>query len=207
LSAIRAPLATYHNSAAVGAGTAAWLDQVSGAYIGTDGKYALGALQSTTVINLTTSSQGQGSGAGPWPTANVLSLRSLLTRGPASHGRVYWPAGGNAISTTTGVLSGAVVTGVVTAAQTLLNAINVQAALAFGSNAGVGLVSPKGTGFQSPVTRVGVGQKLDHMESRERDLPEQHQFLPLTVSLALLEELDDDFREAMKKEFPNADLP
>jgi hypothetical protein len=207
LTNIRAAVQTYHTTAAVGAGTTAFCDAVSGAYIGTDGRYALGALQSTTRVPLASSVAGVGTPALPWSTAGVITLRSLLTRGPASHGRVYWPATGQSYDKTTGVVAAATVTTWVTAAKTLVDALNAVAATNFGTGSNVGLVSAKLTGYQSPVIRVGIGQKLDSMESRERDIPEAHQFLTTVNSTLLLAGLDDDFRDAMRDEFPDADLP
>jgi hypothetical protein len=91
------------------------------------------------------------------------------------------------------------------AAKTLLDAINTSAAGVFGTGCNVGLVSPYGSGFQSPVVRAGIGSKMDSMESRERNLSEAHVFNNLTVSTALLEQLDEDFKDKMRDEFPDAD--
>jgi hypothetical protein len=207
LTAIRAPLTTYHQTLAVGAGNTTWLDAAAGAYIGTDGKYALGALQTTTRVPLTSPAAGQGSAGFPWATAIAITLRSLLTRGPASHGRIYWPATAVFLTTSTGRLTSSQQTTWATNAKTLIDAINVQAAAAFGAGATVGLVSQVRDGYQSPVIRVGIGAKPDHMESREKDLPEAHVYANTLVAARLLEELDDDFRDAMRDEFPDADLP
>jgi hypothetical protein len=207
LTNIRTAAIAYHSDSGVGAGVSAYLDSISGAYIGTDGKYALGALQSTTTVALTTSTPGAGSAQNPWSTAGVLTLRSLLTRGPASHGRCYWPAVGQPTTSTTGVVATGTVNGWSATAATFLNAVNAVAATNFGTGTNIGLVSNKLSGFQSPVTKVGIGQKLDSMESRERDIPENHKFTNLTVSTALLEQLDDEFRDAMRDEFPDSDLP
>lgn len=198
LTNIRPALTTYHSTAAVGAGSSCFLDAVSGAYIGTDGNYALGSLQSTTRVPLTTSTPGSGTTDKPWPTANVISLRSLLLRGPASHGRIYWPATSQGIQGATGVIAGSTVSSVAAAAKLMLDAVNVQALANFGTGCNVGLVSKVGTGFQSPVIRVGIGQKLDHIESREGEIPEAHVFQNLTISTALLAELDDEFRRQME---------
>jgi len=199
LTAIRNALTTYHTITAVGAGSKCFLTDVSGAYIGTDGKYALGSLQSTTRVPMVTPTAGIGTNGGPWTQSIVLSLRSLLLRGPGSHGRIYWPATSAQVDPNTGVMTGANVSSIVAGAQSMLNAINTQAALAFGSGSNVGLVSPLGSGFQSPVIRVGIGQRLDSMESRERDIPESHVFSNLTLATALLEDLDDDFRRRMEE--------
>jgi hypothetical protein len=207
LTSIRNAFTTYHTITAVAAGSKCWLTDLSGAYIGTDGKYALGSLQSTTRVPMTTPTAGIGVNGGPYSQSIVLSLRSLLLRGPGSHGRVYWPATSAQIVPDTGVMSTANVNSIAAGAQSLINAINVQAALTYGSGCNVGLVSPLGSGFQSPVTRVGIGQRLDSMESRERDIPESHVFSNLTLAAALQENVDDEFRRRMHEEFPDADLP
>lgn len=199
LSAIRSAILAYHADINVASGTHCYLTSVSGAYIGTDGKYALGALQNTTRVNFTSVTAGTGASNLPWSSACVISLRSLLTRGPASHGRIYYPRTGAGIDTNTGVILSGTLTGIVTAAQTLVNALNTQASGVYGTGTNVGLVSPKGTGFQSPVVRVGIGQKMDSMESRERDIPEAHVFANTAVSAALLEDLDDEFRRQMEE--------
>lgn len=203
LTAIRSAVVTFHALATVSAGTSCWVSDVSGAYIGTDGNYALGSLQSTTRVPLTTITAGANATTAPYSQAVVLSLRSLLLRGPASHGRIYYPATGLGIAFATGALASSNTTGISAAAATMLNTFNTQASLAFGSGTNVGLVSPNGLGFQSPVIRVGVGQRMDHMESRERDIPESHVFTNLTLATALLEDQDDDFRRRMQEEFGN----
>lgn len=208
LSAIRAPLTTFHTTSNLSAGTACYLDSVSGAYLGTDGSYVLGSLQTTTRIGLTTSTPGAtGTSTGPWSQAMVLSLRSLLLRGPGSHGRMYWPAISLPVLNTTGVVSSTNVNGILAAATTMINAVNTQASLAFGAGTNVGLVSAKAPGFQSPVVRVGIGQRLDSMESRERDIPEAHAFSATALAASLLEDADDEFRRQFEDLVKNPDRP
>jgi hypothetical protein len=108
--------------------------------------------------------------------------------------------------TDTGALNSTSTSNSSLAAKTLIDAINAVAATNFGTGANVGLVSPLGSGYQSPVTRVGIGQKLDHMESRERDIPEAHTFQNTVTSLLLNEQLDDEFRDAMRDAYPDAVL-
>jgi hypothetical protein len=199
LTNIRTAVTTFHASATLNAGNICYLDALSGAYIGTDGKYALGPLQTTTRVALTTSTPGGGVSTNSWATAIVLTLRSALTRGPGSHGRIYWPSTGAAVQSTNGVLADVTVNSIAANASTMLNAINAVAATNWGTGTNIGLVSPKGSGFQSPVTRVGIGHKIDHMESRERDLPEAHVFAALTLARQIEEDLDDDFRRRMEE--------
>jgi hypothetical protein len=195
---------TFHAATTTGVGGSCFLSEASGAYIGTDGKYALGALQTTTRVPITPVTAGNGTSALPWATSMVWSLRSLLTRGPASHGRVYYPHTNAPLIATTGRLALAQQQSYATAVTTFLNGVNLAASGSFGSGSNVGLVSPAGSGFQSPVVRFGIGAKPDHMESRERDLPESYVFQTTTNSLLLLEELDDEFRDRMREEFPDS---
>jgi hypothetical protein len=199
LTAIRAPILTYHGTTAVASGTSCFVSAVSGAYIGTDGNYALGALQTTTRVPMTTVTAGTGGANSPFTQACVISLRSLLTRGPGSHGRIYWPRTGLTVDPGTGTISSGNLTNIANAAKAMLDGIGAAAVSNFGSGSYVGLVSPQGTGFQSPVIRVGIGQKLDHMESREKDIPEGHVFATLAGTTTLLEDLDDEFRRRMEE--------
>jgi len=120
---------------------------------------------------------------------------------------MYWPATAIQITPNAGTVLSTTVGTIATAAKTMLDGINGAAATAFGTGTNIGLVSNKGSGFQSPVTRVGIGQRVDHMESRERNLTESHVFQNLVVSVLLNAQLDDEFRDAMRDEFPDADLP
>lgn len=194
---------TFHNTIGVAAGTNTFIYEAAGAYIGTDGKYALGALQTTTRVPITPIKSGAGTTVAPWATANVISLRSLLTRGPASHGRIYWPFTAPPLVGATGRIPSGNQTTYATAVKTFLDGVNLAASGSFGSGANVGLVSPIGSGFQSPVIRFGIGAKPDHMESREKDLPEAYVFQNTANSVLLLEQLDDEFKDAMDDAFPD----
>lgn len=201
-TAINPLVDTFHKSGTLQNGANNYYTGISGALIGTDGKYALGTLQPTTRYTRPTASVGVGVGTLPWSSAICLTLRSLLLRGPASHGRMYYPSNVQGVGNTTGVILPGVVTSFVTAAQTMLNGINTAAISQFGANTYVQLVSNKGSGFQSPVTQVGVGQKYDHMESRESDLVEAHVFLPLTITTALTRERDEEIGRQLDDLFP-----
>jgi hypothetical protein len=112
-----------------------------------------------------------------------------------------------AVVSGTGVILAASVTAIRTAAVTYLNAVNTLASSTFGSGTNVGLVSPIGSGAQVAVTRVGIGQKMDSMESREKDIPESHNFGNLSISTLLNERVDDDFRDKFQDLYPDAQLP
>lgn len=172
--------ATFHSSASVGAGAYAWLTEMTCAYIGTDGKYVGGGGQATTRSALTTPVQGQGSGGAPFTQALVYSLRTLLTRGRGSNGRMYYPALGLTTSSGTGLLSVGTIGGAASAAQTLFNGLNAAADSALPGTGGLSVMSNVSTGIAATVTGVRVGNKLDRQESRERDLPETYSLQPVT---------------------------
>jgi len=58
-------------------------------------------------------------------------------------------------------------------------------------------VSPIGLGYRAPVTSIGIGQRLDAMESRERNIPEAHVFSPLTIALAVNSDVNREYRERL----------
>jgi len=87
---------------------------------------------------------------------------------------------------------------IATAAQTMFNAFNTQAAAKFGTGSNVSLVSKVGGGVEAAVTSVGIGGKLDSMESRERNLLENHQFKTLTLTALLEAERDRELREGFE---------
>jgi hypothetical protein len=190
LTAIDPFIATFHSHVNLWASSNSFYDGLNAALIGVDGKYALGSLQPTTIFTRGTPSPGAGTCVNPWATAMVLSLRSAILRGPASHGRMYWPQLGTLVTPGLGTWPSSVQNAMATAGQTMFNSINTACATAFGTGSNVSLVSNIGFGSQSPVINVGVGAKPDHMESRERTLQELHVFKPLTLAASVLAERD-----------------
>jgi hypothetical protein len=199
-TALATPATTFFQTTNTGTGTNTWLTSISGALIGVDGKYALGKLQSTTRYTLPTPAVGVGGIVSPWPTACVLSLRSVILRGPGSHGRMYWPTPALSPTAATGIYNAANVNAIATAAQTFFNAVNTASSTAFGSGSYVSNVSPIGLGAQATIVNVNVGFKPDHMESRESSLLEAYVIKPLTVSTTLLADRDDEFLDALKNQ-------
>lgn len=196
LTAIAPAVQTFHTTLQNGVGSSTYLDSLSAAYIGVDGKYVLGGLQPTTRYTYPTPVAGAGSGIGPYSAAMVWTLRSLTLRGPASHGRVYYPACAIAVTPATGVVGITYTSSIADTAKVLLNTVNTQAAAKFGTGSLVSLVSKVGAGKIAPVVKVGAGQRLDSMESRERKIPEAYYYGTLAVSTQLERERDDDLRDA-----------
>jgi hypothetical protein len=200
LTAILPAFSSFHTNTGNAWGTNVWLTGASGALIGVDGRYANGSLQPTTRVALGTPVSGFGTPNMPWATALVFTLRSLVLRGPGSHGRFYWPMTFSQIASGTGVASAGTVGAWATSAQTLINAVHSQANTSFGSGTYVGLVSPKGAGIQSPVAQVWVGGKPDHMESREHRLSEAYVARSLSYTSLLIAERDRKLRDLLDEQ-------
>lgn len=198
LGAISGPVGTFHSNIASKVGTNCFLTALTAALIGTNGRYAGGSAQSTTVYTYATPVAGGGTITAPWTQAMAWSLRSAILRGPGSHGRCFYPAAAASIDSTTGILTPAVQTAYAAAVLTLLNAINTASSAAFGAGTNVSNMSPVGLGFQSPVTRVGIGARLDHQESREKSLSETYLFSNTTIARAVLDEAERDYLDLLK---------
>jgi len=189
-------VSTFHASANVKAGSNCVLTQLTAAYIGVDGLYVLGSLQPTTVYTYPSPVLGNGTGIHPLASSLVISLRSLRLRGPASHGRMYYPALGQSVNSPGGDISSAALGLFITQAKTLIDGINTTAAASFGAGGKVSLVSKVGTGAEAIVTSLMVDQKMDHMESRERSMPSVYQSAAPAVAAAAIAERDEELRRA-----------
>lgn len=155
----------FHTTTNVAAGTSAFLDNVSAARIGVNGKYdPAGQL---TVITAPTVTAGIGSPTQPWNTAGVLSLRTALPRGRGSNGRVYWPYLAAVLNAGTGRLNTQLR---VTAAKAFLDSLNT-AANAYDPGMRLIVASNVGAGLNVPVIGVRSDDRLDSIERRENDQP------------------------------------
>lgn len=189
LDTVKTAVAAYHSSATLKNHPGAWLKTLTAAYIGMDGKYVDGANQPTTTYTYPAPQAGQGTIFHAYSTAMVLTLRSNISRGPGAYGRVYWPsAEGLDIS---GRWATTAVDIYLTAATTMLNAIN-QAARTFWSPAsGISVFSNKGAGVIGTVVRVGIGRAPDSQRRRDNGIAEEHKYSTLTSAAATLAELED----------------
>lgn len=178
------PISAYHSNSSVGAGNRAFLTELTGAFIGTDGKYVGGGLQSTQHYVLTPLA-GAGTSVYNFTTACVLSLRTDKARGYASNGRIYWPAMALAIDTTSGMFSNT--TQVAIAAKTMLDGINGAAGSILGSGRQLAVMSNVGAGEHAFVRSVRVGSKQDRQERREKQIVELYEERLLAAG-ALLDE-------------------
>jgi hypothetical protein len=157
-----------HSASGMGTGINCYLNQTTGAQIGVNGKYLPSTQQ--TIFSPIDPIAGVGTGALPWSTAMVYSLRTANPRGRASNGRVYWPAPSATIDITTGRITAAQVTSRLNAFKTFLNACNT-AANTYWTNMKVVVASNVGGGEIQPVTSVRVDQRLDSIERRENNQP------------------------------------
>lgn len=166
LESISGPVQTFHASSPAFNGTNCYLDELTAAHIGTNGKY-VSSSELTTHRVYTTPVAGTGSPIHPWNTALVTSLRTLQARGLASNGRMYWPNTAIAVQTNTGRTG--TLTSYVGAVKTMLDAINV-AAQSYQSGLRIhvlGYSAKTGQNFTSLVTNIRADNRLDSIERRE----------------------------------------
>jgi hypothetical protein len=182
--AAKARWSTFHTSAGAATGSYVWLTEVQTAYIGTNGLYVGGAGQNTTRSALTTPVQGQGASGAPYTQCLVVSLRTALTRGPGSNGRLYIPwCGGAGIQTGTGTVASSATASMAAAAQVLINGINIDARANLPGTGGVAVMSNVRSGVAATVTSVRVGNRIDTQESRERSIKETYSSLSITPAV------------------------
>lgn len=192
LSTISGAITTFHQGQ-VSAGTSTFLKQLTGAMIGTDGKYLGGGTQSTQVYNYATPPAGVTAGTQPFSSCIVLSLRTPQQRGYASNGRLYWPSQGTAVGATTGTFNSSSMGTVASQAATMINQINAAlgTVLGLGGSSRVAVMSSVGAGTTALVTSVRVGVKPDRQERREKRIREDHVSAAVASTAGLLEELRD----------------
>ena len=175
LESIAPAVSTFFGGTALKAGVNTFLTELTGAVIGTDGKYLGGATQATKRHTYGTPVSGAYLGVHDWPFSTVLSLRSsVLGRGPGSHGRMYWPSVGQQVDTNTGRFAAATTATLKDAAVTLLQAINAAGEATFGAGNVIVNASPVGAGHRAVVNRVLVGNRPDHIERRENAVAEAY---------------------------------
>jgi hypothetical protein len=126
------------------------------------------------------------------------SLRSAVLRGPGSHGRCFYPATATQVDNNTGALAGSVQALYLAVVLTFINSVNSAAVANIATGSSVSNVSPIGTGYRSPVTRVGIGARLDTQESREKGTPEAYVFGNTVIARAALDEAERDYLELLK---------
>jgi len=178
LTAISTDVSAFHSSTLVHAGNAVFLDRLTVARVGTDGKYDP-ATQETTTYDYVSPVAGNGTTIAPWSQALVCSLRTSRPRGYASNGRFYYPMTAQAVVNTTGRISQSEVGNYIQGCKTLFDAINADAA-ALQSGLRIHVLSAVGAGLGAAVTSIRADGRLDTQERRENQTPSTYS----TASLA-----------------------
>jgi hypothetical protein len=207
LTAVAPAVSLLHASANVNAGTKCFVDTLTAALIDTTGHYAGGSAQSTTIYTFPAPVAGVGTPQGPWSQSMAWSLRSAILRGPGSHGRCFYPATALIPDANTGALTVTSQGNYLANVLTFINSVNSAAVANLATGANVSNVSKIGTGQRSPVTRVGIGARLDTQESREKSTPEAYVFGNTTIAARVLEDAERDYVELLKTlpDFKDAD--
>jgi hypothetical protein len=168
LSAVKSAYSTFHGASAVKAGDGCFLTHLTGAQIGTDGKYDPAGAE-TAREDYSPVIAGNTGSVMPYSTAFVYSLRTGIARGYASNGRMYWPACSMIVDGASGRRTTPEVTASVNAFKTLVDALNV-AGNAVEPGMRVRVYSQVGAGLSREVTHVRADGRLDSQERREDDV-------------------------------------
>ena len=158
----------------------AWLQALTAAYIGIDGKYIDGDDQETTKHVYISPQKGGGVATLPYSHAMAYTLKTDIPRGPGSSGRFYMPSGLTVDSS--GRWSAAQVGLAAVPARTWLDAVNTAARAIWSPASNVSVYSNKGLGLIGTVLRVGVGRAPDTQRRRDNKLLEEHVFEDLTTT-------------------------
>lgn len=185
LAAVSGAASALHGSTAMKVGSTIFLKRLTAAFIGLDGKYVGGGAQPTTVYDYATPVAGNGAVVMPWSTCNVISLRTAVTRGRGSNGRVYYPSTAQALDAATGGFIPASMASVASTFKTFLDAVNAAATTELPSSTHkVSVMSNLGGGTTNQVTSIRVGVRPDRQERRENGVAENYQtaVIALTAS-------------------------
>lgn len=180
----------FHTNAAVAAGNVCILTRLTAAHVGTDGKYTGGGEQATTVRDLVTRAAGAGVATMPFQVSCVYSLRTSILRGPASHGRFYYPCLAGGWDGLTGQWNLSQTQGRASAGATLIQAIGDEASTPLDTSIGVAVMSEVGNGRTARVEKVLVGRTPDTQRRRVRDIVEDYQSATVPGALAVIAERD-----------------
>lgn len=175
------PIEVYHAGPGQLVGSNVFLQELTAAFIGTDGLYVGGASQQTT-RRVTGPTPGGGNTNAPWTQAICISLRTSVTRGPGSNGRIYYPFTGGVILGSTGLIPASQSQAIANAAKTMLDGINAAAEANLPGTGGVAVMSNVSVGVAATVTSVRVGRRMDRQERRENALPEDYQVATLAAA-------------------------
>jgi hypothetical protein len=181
LESVSTAYSGFHVRPEIGAGNACFLESLSVARVGIDGKYDP-STQATTVRPFGPVVGGGGTTSMEWSRAWVCSLRTGIARGLASNGRAYWPCTALVINGATGRLLPTQVTAALERWKILIDSIN-SAADSVAANLRVSVLSQGGVSggpARRVVTQLRMDARLDRQERREDDTPSEY----LTTNLA-----------------------
>jgi len=165
LTTIAPAIQTFHAATTTKAGNACFLDRLTVARLGLNGKYEPDT-QETTQYDYPAPVSGLLTTVMPWSTALVISLRTTRPRGYASNGRFYYPVTAGTLTNTTGRATSGEVTNYIAGAKTMFDAINTAAGTLQASTR-IYVMSGVGAGIAAAVTSIRCDGRFDQQERRE----------------------------------------
>jgi len=160
--ACRTPTSTLWSTAGLFMPSSHVLEGVKLAPIGVDGNYPPG--QISYIGDITPTAGPSNTNIHPAQCAQVVTfLSDLVPRGRGSHGRIYMPLAGAAVSAANG--TNGLASALATAVRTWIVALNAISGLGI-----VSIMSNLGTGQSSPVATVRADSLPDTQRRRRRQL-------------------------------------
>lgn len=176
--AVETAIRALHTSGTVPQNQSAKLDWIKAVPVKTDGTTA--TANPTPEKMIADGPGGQGASV-PAQLAYVVSLRSALTRGPATHGRMFLTLGATGVEQSTGAFTQAFADAAATGMAGLLAGIVAaleEDAQVFGE---LSNVSPIGAGHANPVTNILCGRVADTQRRRRNALDESYSSAPFVA--------------------------
>lgn len=169
LNTISSACQAFHISSNTYAGVGCYLDRITAAHLGLDGKYISDA-HTTQEYVWGTAPNGVGTQTQPWSAAHVISLRTQFARGTASNGRFYYPALSVTTDPSTGRLQSGTVSNRVNGCKTMFDAINA-AAQTLEPGLRIHVMSKVGPGNSVVCNALRADRRIDSIERRENQQP------------------------------------
>jgi len=169
LASAKSVIQTFHTDSRTKSGVTCFLDEVTMARVGTNGKYEP-TTQLTARYVYPSPVSGTGVAVHPWNTASVISLRTAIPRGIASNGRMYYPTLVMPVTVATGRIGNADVINFVAGAKDLINGLNTAATANLTVETKVivaGAAGKTGPANTAYVTGIRADDRLDTIERRE----------------------------------------
>lgn len=141
--------------------------------INTDGRYLDKSNTREETWNHQRVAAPGSAGTAPAQQAVAISLRTNVKRGPGSHGRFFMPLGAVPIDGTFGTMSAPTVPDLRDSAVIFLTALNNWPGLDL-DRPEVAVVSGLGSGHQTKVTSLAIGNVVDTQRRRRKSIPETY---------------------------------